>query len=55
MVAAFDCIVSYILSSEEVQELKKEIDALLLLLSTEVTKEEDDFGFESESKKKEYL
>ena len=38
-------------------ELEKEIDALLLLLNTEVTKEEDDFGFESESKKKkkEYL
>jgi hypothetical protein len=37
-------------------ELEKEIDALLLLLSTEITKEEDDFGFESESKKKnEYL
>ena len=37
-------------------ELEKEIDALLLLLNTEITKEEDDFGFESESKKKkEYL
>ena len=36
-------------------ELEKEIDALLLLLNTEVTKEQDDFGFESESKKKEYL
>ena len=36
-------------------ELEKEIDALLLLLSNEVTKEVDDFGFESESKKKEYL
>ena len=36
-------------------ELEKEIDALLLLLNTEVTKEVDDFGFESESKKKEYL
>ena len=35
--------------------IEKEIDALLLLLSTEITKEEDDFGFESESKKKEYL
>ena len=37
--------------------VEKEIDALLLLLNTEVTKEEDDFGFESESKKKkkEYL
>ena len=40
---------------ERLKEIKKEIDALLLLLSTEVTKEEDDFGFESESKKKEYL
>ena len=37
-------------------ELEKEIDALLLLLNTEIIKEEDDFGFESESKKnKEYL
>jgi hypothetical protein len=36
-------------------ELEKEIDALLLLLNTEVTKEEDDFGFELETKKKEYL
>ena len=36
-------------------ELEKEIDALLLLLNTEITKEDDDFGFDSESKKKEYL
>jgi hypothetical protein len=36
-------------------ELEKEIDALLLLLNTEMIKEEDDFGFESETKKKEYL
>jgi hypothetical protein len=36
-------------------ELEKEIDALLLLLNTEIIKEQDDFGFESESKKKEYL
>jgi len=36
-------------------ELEKEIDALLMLLNIEVAKEEDDFGFESETMKKEYL
>ena len=36
-------------------ELEKEIDALLALLVTERTEEEDDFGFKSETKKNGYL
>ena len=36
-------------------ELEKEIDALLILLVSEKTEEEDDFGFSSESKKNGYL
>ena len=37
------------------QDLQTEIDAILMKLVTEEMMEEDDFGFESEIKKKEYL
>jgi hypothetical protein len=36
-------------------ELENEIDALLALLVTERTEEEDDFGFKSETKKNGYI
>ena len=36
-------------------DLEEKIDALLMLLVTEKTQEEDDFGFESETKKKKYV
>ena len=36
-------------------DLQPEIDAILMKLITEEMKEDDDFGFEFESKKKEYL
>ena len=36
-------------------DLQVEIDAILMKLVTEEMKEEDDFGFAFESKKKEYL
>ena len=36
-------------------DLQPEIDAILMTLITEEMKEDDDFGFEFESKKKEYL
>ena len=36
-------------------DLQAEIDAILMKLVTEEMMEEDDFGFESEIKKKEYL
>ena len=36
-------------------DLQVEIDAILMKLITEDMREEDDFGFEAESKKKEYL
>ena len=36
-------------------DLQVEIDAILMKLITEEMREEDDFGFEAEIKKKEYL
>ena len=36
-------------------DLQAEIDAILMKLITEEMKEEDDFGFEFESKKKDYI
>ena len=36
-------------------DLQVEIDAILMKLITEEMREEDDFGFEAETKKKEYL
>ena len=36
-------------------DLEAELDAILMKLITEEMKEEDDFGFAFESKKKEYL